>query len=530
MTRGGSPLLTIGEVLSLSVLAPARPEVVHGHDLLDRRVRWVHTSEIAGIAPLLKGGELLLTTGLGLRGAPARDQTRYVEQLADRQVAAVFLELGRTFSSVPPAVQEAARKRDLVLVALHGVVPFVEVTEAVHARLLSRRLDDLARADAVTQALNEVLLGGGGLEPLLRRASELAGAPARVTGPDGRVIATSDSTSFGPDVALRPRPRAPVTVFGRPWGHVELDLAPDTAASLLLQRLAVAVGIELLRTGETANPQLLARHALLTDLATGRAGSPRDVRARADLVGVTPPDHMRVRGLVVQLDEEATVRSFQDAAETAARRVFGYASLAIVDHEALGVISIRGSDPRDELERFIAMLDSELLRGAGRVRAAAAGPAADAVEELAPSLARAREACELSLQLAMGRRVLLASDVAVLRLLQQVDDTALEHLIEEQLGSLIEHDAAHRGDLLATLEVYARTGANKTVAAERLRVRRQTLYARLERIERITGEPLDHDRLLSLELALTARRLRTAGRARPAAAGSSGAIAGSPSR
>src|SRR5215213_1646123 len=55
--------LNLQELLDLPVLRRARPEVVVGSHLEARPVRWVHTSEIYEISPLLKGGEVLLTTG-----------------------------------------------------------------------------------------------------------------------------------------------------------------------------------------------------------------------------------------------------------------------------------------------------------------------------------------------------------------------------------------------------------------------------------------------------------------------------------
>ena len=41
-------------------------QVVAGAAGLDRAVRWVHISELADPTPWLSGGEVLLTTGLGV--------------------------------------------------------------------------------------------------------------------------------------------------------------------------------------------------------------------------------------------------------------------------------------------------------------------------------------------------------------------------------------------------------------------------------------------------------------------------------
>src|SRR6187455_1827066 len=70
--RGGDAgLPTVREILTLEAVAQDVPEVLAGDDALDARVRWVHASDSAGVARLLNGGELLLSTGSGWPTEPA---------------------------------------------------------------------------------------------------------------------------------------------------------------------------------------------------------------------------------------------------------------------------------------------------------------------------------------------------------------------------------------------------------------------------------------------------------------------------
>ena len=62
---------TVSEVLTLPVIRGAGPRLVAGMAGSGRRVRWVHVAEVADIAHLLRGGELLLTTGIALPDEPA---------------------------------------------------------------------------------------------------------------------------------------------------------------------------------------------------------------------------------------------------------------------------------------------------------------------------------------------------------------------------------------------------------------------------------------------------------------------------
>src|SRR5688500_4295055 len=54
--------LSVRDILALPELVTGRPVVVAAEQALDRPVRWVHVAEIADVAPLLRGGELILTT------------------------------------------------------------------------------------------------------------------------------------------------------------------------------------------------------------------------------------------------------------------------------------------------------------------------------------------------------------------------------------------------------------------------------------------------------------------------------------
>ena len=59
---------------------------------------------------LLMGGELLLTTGMGIGGAEA-DQRRFAAALAERGVAALALELGAPSPRSRPPCARRPRRR-----------------------------------------------------------------------------------------------------------------------------------------------------------------------------------------------------------------------------------------------------------------------------------------------------------------------------------------------------------------------------------------------------------------------------------
>lgn len=104
--------ITVRRALELPGLRSGLPEILAGADRLGRTVRWVHAGEVPNIASLLKGGELLLTTGYGLGTRPA-EQRAFVRTLAERGIAALVIELGPRFTRLPAALVETARTTGL---------------------------------------------------------------------------------------------------------------------------------------------------------------------------------------------------------------------------------------------------------------------------------------------------------------------------------------------------------------------------------------------------------------------------------
>src|SRR5690349_8333551 len=88
-------MLTVADVLELPVVRRGLPDVVAGAAGLGRELRWAHVIELPDPADLLKGGELVLTTGMGA-GERAAAQRAWVSSLIEQGAAAIAVELGHT--------------------------------------------------------------------------------------------------------------------------------------------------------------------------------------------------------------------------------------------------------------------------------------------------------------------------------------------------------------------------------------------------------------------------------------------------
>jgi PucR family transcriptional regulator, purine catabolism regulatory protein len=125
-----------------------------GQENAGRSVRWVHSTELLDPTPWLRGGELLLTTGLQLSGAKL--QRELVELLADHEIAGLGFGTGFVHKKIPAAMLGAARKRGFPLFEVSYDLPFIAVTERVFAQLLNERYELLQRnmaGDVLAEAL-----------------------------------------------------------------------------------------------------------------------------------------------------------------------------------------------------------------------------------------------------------------------------------------------------------------------------------------------------------------------------------------
>jgi hypothetical protein len=224
--------LTLREVLDLDVVRRGSPHVVAGSGRLDVPVRWVHALELTDVGRLLRGGELVLSTGIALPDSPA-ELAGYVASLAHVGVAGLAVELGRRYTeALPAALVAAAEARSMPLVELRREVAFIEITEAVHARIIDELL--LSRA-AATLALGHLLTSQ--TESLERQAHRtLISALIEGSGFTGSSGSPADE---GGEAAARARAMG-VEVTGRDLVAVVLRLPGPGAASGQAAVLAAA--------------------------------------------------------------------------------------------------------------------------------------------------------------------------------------------------------------------------------------------------------------------------------------------------
>ncbi|MET9760522.1 PucR family transcriptional regulator ligand-binding domain-containing protein [Streptomyces sp. NPDC006372] len=509
MSDGGT--VTVAEVLALPVLAHGLPKVLAGHDRLDRRVRWVHITEWEHPASALRGGELVLTTGVGF---PTR-LDEWAAELADIGAAAVVLELGRCYQEAPYELVATCRTRGMPLIVLQRGIKFVDVTQEVHAMILTGQVRTLKAAQRVHDTFTALSLRGAGADEVVRAAAAMTGSAVVLENLAHQALICAPGEGTVEDALNRweersratPSPTGRTEVCGQEgwlvtsvefrgqrWGR--LAMLPGSTADqhflvdhvMVLERAAIALTLARL-THDTRWEEQAQRDALL-DVLEQRHLSWRDTRTKIAALGVSTHGR-RLAVVLVRTPERDVVLDKLRA------RLEGSALVGDLGERGIGVLlTFREPGGWRPLAAEIGELAGTPVSVGAEVgdlaevprSAAEAEQVADAVPPEGPPAVRT------------------LADIGLPELFYSLrDDPRVQAYAERQLAALLAYDHRHGTDLLTTLRHYLAAAGNKSIAARRSHLSRQALYQRLHIVEDILGADLESgDRRAQLHVAIAA--------------------------
>jgi purine catabolism regulator len=539
-------LPTLGDVLALDVCRRGRPAVVAGAGRLGTPVRWVHAIELTDVARLLRGGELVLSTGIALPD-DERLLAAYIAELAGIGVAGLAIELGRRYAgSLPAALVTAARQAGLPLIAFEREVAFIEITEAVHGQIIDAQLDELRVSERLHEMFTELSVAGASAQEVIRQAAALAGRPVILADLSHRVLAC-EAAGADPGrlldgfaarsraVGLRGRTAYDeasgwlvtlVGARGEDWGRVILVCGqpPSGTDSVLIERAATTLALGRLLARHRESLERQAHRTLITGIISQAHADPAEAAVRARALGV-PVDGRQLIAMVLRFRDpgpgplgvsaHARVLDLADAAAAAAAAERIPALVGTLDDARAGAMLSLG--PRAEADDVLTRLAARITERAGAV-VIGVGAAAGSIRDVRRSFLEASQVTDVAAGRPPGRDpaaeppfyrlpdLRLRGLVHLLR-----DDPRLQTFVERELGALLADEAG--SGLLDVLAAYLAAGGNKAGAAKASNLARPTFYQRLGRIERILGTDLGSaESRTSLHVALLAL---TAARADP---------------
>ncbi|MDR7304160.1 PucR family transcriptional regulator [Haloactinomyces albus] len=464
-------------------------------DVLHHPITWVHTSELDDPTPFLEGGEVLLTTGLGLSPDPEACQD-YVDRLAAAGVAGLGFGVGINHREIPRPLVDAACRTGLPLLEVPREVPFIAISKSVSRALAAEEYAELRHTGRAQHELARAASGAHGLPALIDKLAGLVGGWALLLDPAGMPrhaspqAAASASEELGPEVARLLRKRGLATsvvslrgaeislqvlgtrargvlAVGRaePWTTTEHHIVNSAASLLTLaleQQHVVGDARRRLRAGTF---ELLLRNA--GELAR---------RPPSELLTEFPVGELRVFSVAGTADTDTVLDMLE--AETAALAHPPF----LADHDgrvvAVAADASQGADwltglPQRDASLRVGISEPCTLDGL----ATAYRQAVDAARHATGAAVRFSE---------------LAGH-GLLRLVPTEDARAFAGSL---LAPLREHDAGTRrggaGDgLMSSLREWLAQHGQWDPAASRLGVHRHTLRNRIRKVEGLLGRSLD---------------------------------------
>jgi purine catabolism regulator len=564
-------LPTVADLLSLDVIRRGSPQVVAGSGGVGARVRWVHVLELADAAHLLQGGELVLTTGVALPAEPAL-LARYAADLASAGgagVSALAVELGRRYvGALPGVLVRAAADSGLTLIAFEREVSFVEITEAVHARIIDAQLDELRASERLHEVFTELSVSGASLDEVVRQAAALAGRPVILADLSHRVLAcepgSADPARLLAGFARRSRALAsspgrtsydeasgwlftPVGARGEDWGRVILvcDGPPGGTDTVLIERAATTLALGRLLTRHAESLDRQAHRTLITGIISQAHADPAEAAVRSRALGV-PVDGRQLVAMVLRLRDpsgasgtlgvsaHARVLDIADAAAAACRAERVPSLVGTLDDARAGaMLSLSPHADPDRVLHGLAARITERAGGSGSrpgELVIGVGAVAGSIRDVRRSFLEASQVADVAAERPDGwpaaggpdswhgaggpdgGPAAAGSGRPLFYRLADLGLRGLLHLLRDdpRVQTFVERElgpllAEPDTSLLDVLAAYLAAGGNKAVAAKQAHLARPTFYERLRRIERVLGTDLDSaESRTSLHVALLA--------------------------
>lgn len=472
--------------------------LVAGRRAADREISWAHAIELADPTPYLDGGELVMTTGINI-GTSDVAQFDYVSRLASAGTAALAVDTGTTFRSVPAGVLSAGDELGLPVLEVPASTPFIAIARAVVDALKADELRSVQQVVDQQEILARAALRGG-IVGVVGALAECLAATVAVVDTDGRLLAADGPeqdrlTVFMGDLAGAAR-------------HAGVVIA-DGGAFVTVQKLRAAQPIRGHLAVRSAQPldnshRLLVAHAVsLISLALEKPARVVDAEQRLRtavtremLGGAGTADSGVLRYFGFEPNSEVVVASLSGAgprlaAEESLGRLLATSGpylMAPVDDDVVVVVPAPGSK-----RRFAAILTELDVRRGGVSRSVRLG-------ELDVGLEQARIAARASAHGVFAE----FADLGAFGIMLGGRTTAELRVIASPLDVLAEQGE----DLVDTVAAFLSHNGQIEAAAAGLGVHRHTMRNRLARISELLSDDLQSaDTRAQLWLAVHARKL-----------------------
>lgn len=509
-------LLTIRDILKRPYFRDVT--VYASEKALNRIVEWVHVLEVDDVGDLLNGNELLLTTGLTWRRDKAKG-VDFLNQIICRQASGLVVEMGRVIHQMPAQMIQRAESADFALILVHSDIRYIDVTRDIHTLIINRQKQIMEELESFSNSLNRLLLRGEGINKLLQLFFTYTGKAVAYLPLHGNPIYVPNAANFDdPSLTIEGHKKAscPIVIMNQRCGSVIVphDQLPDSFTSLAIDRLAVAVGQEIMRLMYWQEQQLNQEGQWLLNWFEDQL----DDKKVTDQLWHVFPNMIFNQCAVAVFEPSGDIFSEEDVPEPMHRKIALRTSFRNV---SIIVLTLNLEN------RLISvLLDLKENRSTTAFQTAIGS----ALQQFSVSLTKKSSlmkglwgvsrigavTCRMKKQVTEALTVIdvqkhrvdlkspFYSELHIYQTLHQMEKSGcLKSFIIEQIGCLLNPPNEKSIDYLETLTMYLNCGSVKIEAAAKLFISRQSLYKRLERLKELLGADFEEPyRKLAIELAL----------------------------
>jgi len=504
-------------------------EIVAGREGLNRLVKWVHVVEVKNIRKLLNGNELILSTGVAWK-KKKEFFISLLEQLIDVGAAGLCIEIGTYTSSIPKEVIDIANRFQFPIILFLKEVPFVEITQDIHALLINHQYQMISDLESYSQALNKKLLTIEHYLEILKFIEQYLKVQVMITFSNREIqffpelveqeqevflklIKGKDDNAAGDDPIFSIA-RAPIHLLGDHYAELIIatkDRVLSEFEHLILDRTATALAQLLLREMYVEEKKRARESEWISNWLNGEQ-SYDSIKEYIEFQS----QKIKPKGAVVCLCKHDLFEQYSNLDLTYFKLYFrtifeqqGFYLFAIEKQNTIIFIILNERNPstwkkrmKEGIERLqkselkFGLHKSKLMIGIGKY--------VEQLTNIPHSYQTSIETIRIQDRLSKKYEYYFYDDLHIFRLISRLNrDLDLNELVLEYLQPVIDYDKKYNGKLMETLKTLLACNGSKQETAKRLFIVRQTLYHRIQKLEKLLGNDfMNHEKRLAIEFMI----------------------------
>lgn len=554
--------LTVREALTIDGLQSVK--VLAGRAGLDRTITCVNIMEVPDILQWVRGGELLLTTTYPLKDSRV-SLRELIPLLNEKGLAALAIKPHRYLEEIPGEILEVADSLSLPVLELSTDASFVDLINVVLTRILNFQAELLLRSEEIHKRFTSVVLEGGGLTEIADLLSSILDKPVTIFDVDGDVLASAPRdrhalldyriSDLAPAAGNQPPEiRDPQwhgllqrKVLRDPTGEIravqrsirtgrlhygEIVVwetgAPIKETDLMaMDHASTVAALALSKSRAVSQVELRFRNDFLNDLLSGNIRDLAALPGRAQALG------WRLHGpyAIIMVEIEGLQETHDSAGESKAGSILETArrigrmvadTALRLDPEIIvwskldSVVLLcplpsnaNAPEARKRATWLATQLRGQVLLDDNLNWTWGIGGFYPGLLDLHKAYSEARLAVDMGRIIGQPGGLNHYDDMGVYRLLHQFPEPSrLLEFATRVLQPMLDYDARHGGQLLATIEAYLSCERNLARTARQLSVHYNTVKYRVQRADTLLEGGLHNShRRLELELAIKALKL-----------------------